>query len=296
MYKRLANLVNRLPALRAMLWHLQALVVVRVDHVAGASAGTSRAASIPSTATLLVLHDGRAATGVARGRRNRPGRSRQRRRRARGLGGLRGAGSRSHGGASLSSNGLGSAGDHSRAGGDVGVEVLVDVDLDAGVGRPVRAGERHARGVVGATARDGELVARNVELGTTSTARSMQGNSLSPQQIVTRRQVAGDADIHLAAVGIEVLGAPEVVRAGATGGVLGPSVLEDLEEGGAAVSGGGVGDLGHVDQDRAVVGAADGFLAAVAGVVLVHFDGYGAACGDGALSGDGAGVGVALSM
>lgn len=57
----------------------------------------------------------------------------------------------------------------------------------------------------------------------------------------------------------------------ASGGII--TVLGDLEPcTGCSIGGSGVVDFGHVDYDWAVVSSSDGFLGAVTGVVLVHFD------------------------
>lgn len=72
----------------------------------------------------------------------------------------------------------------------------------------------------------------------------MQRNSLRPQQIIARREILRDRHIQLPAIRVEVLGAPVVVRAGGGGGCGAPGVFVDLEEGGGAVGGGGVGYFG----------------------------------------------------
>ncbi len=94
----------------------------------------------------------------------------------------------------------------------------------------------------------------------------MQGDGLGADEVVASGQVGGDGELEAAALLVEDVGAPELVL----GRV---AVLGDLEEGVGAVGGGGVGDGGHVDDDGAVVVAADG--GAVAGTVaglLVHLD------------------------
>lgn len=98
----------------------------------------------------------------------------------------------------------------------------------------------------------------------------MQGEGLSADEVVAGGDVLGDGERLLAAVGVEDLSAP-----GGSGALV--AVLSDLEEGAA---GGGlrVGDLGHVDEDGTVVGAANGRVGAGAVAGLgVHLDGEGGA-------------------
>lgn len=100
----------------------------------------------------------------------------------------------------------------------------------------------------------------------------MQGDDLRTNEVVTRRNVLGDLDVHHTAARVEVLDAPVVLRPGRAVGR--PGVLEDLEPGGIRALGrGGVVDGGHVDDDGAVVRSADGLVAAGAVTwLLVHFD------------------------
>ena len=104
----------------------------------------------------------------------------------------------------------------------------------------------------------------------------MESNDLSLEQVVTGSDVSRDLDVHAATAGVQILGSPVVVRAGGAGG--GPCVLEDLEPAGAAISRGGIGDLGHVGLDGTVMVTSDGLIgaAAVAGL-LVHLNGDGLA-------------------
>lgn len=107
----------------------------------------------------------------------------------------------------------------------------------------------------------------------------MEGNDLRTEKVVTRGDIGRDGDDLLPAVGVKDVGAPVVGTDEA--------VLEDLEPGAGAGVRGRVADLGEVDDDGAVVVSSDGLVgaAAVAGL-LVHFDGDGAAGGDGADTGD----------
>ena len=147
----------------------------------------------------------------------------------------------------------------------------MDVDEDTGVGALVGAGEVDGGGASGTAAGDGDLVARHVELGTTRAASGVESDDFGAEQIIAGGDVGGDLDLHLAAAVVEILDAPEVVIAGTARGVLGPCVLEDLEPARGTVGGGGVGDLGHVHHDGAVVGTADGLggAGAVVGLLVV---------------------------
>ena len=93
----------------------------------------------------------------------------------------------------------------------------------------------------------------------------MQGKSLSTDEVVTRSDALGDGERALPAVGVEDLGSP------GSGGAR-VAILSNLEE---RTGGGGlcVGDLGHVDEDGAVVGTADSGLGALAVARLgMHLD------------------------
>ena len=98
----------------------------------------------------------------------------------------------------------------------------------------------------------------------------MQSNRLSTHEIVSRSQRLGNSESPLSAVGVEDLSTP-----GRSGSLV--AVFGDLEPG-SGLSGGGVGDLGHVDEDGAVVVATNGGLRAgsLAGL-SVHLDGEGLA-------------------
>lgn len=69
----------------------------------------------------------------------------------------------------------------------------IDVNLDTWIRGLVCAGERYQRtwGSTSTTG-DGELCARDVELGSIGVARLVQGNVLDPQEIVAGWQVLGD--------------------------------------------------------------------------------------------------------
>lgn len=77
----------------------------------------------------------------------------------------------------------------------------------------------------------------------------MQRKNLSANQVVTTCKALGDGKGSLSAVGVEDLGTPG-------GDSSGVSVLCDLEKG-AGCGGLCVADLGHVDEDGAVVVTAD---------------------------------------
>lgn len=100
----------------------------------------------------------------------------------------------------------------------------------------------------------------------------MQRKNLSAHKVVASSNVLGHGECALAAVGVEDLGAPG-------GGCALVAVFGDLEE----RSGGGgccVCDLGHVDEDGTVVGAADCLLraGAVTGLGVKLYCERGAGC------------------
>lgn len=102
----------------------------------------------------------------------------------------------------------------------------------------------------------------------------MERNLLSADEVVARGNVRGDREVDLAAVVVHEVRAP-VVRADET-------ILSDLEPvGGPRLGGRDVVDLGHVDDCRAVVVAADCLSRAVALTgLLVHLDGENVARAD----------------
>jgi hypothetical protein len=63
----------------------------------------------------------------------------------------------------------------------------------------VSIGEGHTLGLKGSATGDGKLVASNVVLSTTSSAGSVESNSLSPEQVVTRSDVGWDLEVELSA-------------------------------------------------------------------------------------------------
>lgn len=177
---------------------------------------------------------------------------------------------------------------------------LVDIDLDSRIRRFIRPRDRNPRRKLPTTpTRNLDLllsplattqntpppnknkthIARHIKLRPPNLARSMQRNRLGAHQVIARRDLAGDGELALAAVLVERVGAPEL-------GARVVPLLVDLEPREArGARGGGVGDLGHVDDDGAEVVAADGLAGAGAVVGLgVHLDGEAAAgCGGGGL-------------
>lgn len=161
----------------------------------------------------------------------------------------------------------------------------MDIHQNTRIRRLVRAGERDGGGSGAAGPRDGELVARHVELGAGGAAGGVEGDDLGAQQVVAGGEVGGDLDVHLPAALVEVLDAPVVAIGRGARRRFRPRVLEDLEPAGRAVGGRGVGHLGHVHQHGAVVGAADGFVGAGAlAVLLVHLNCHRRASLDGTLA------------
>jgi len=138
------------------------------------------------------------------------------------------------------------------------------IENDNNIPELVSTGEADTRRSRAATTSNLDLEARNIRLRLSST--SVQRNRLSTHKVVTRCQALGHSKGPLSAVGVQDLSTP------GSGGTR-VSVLGDLEERSRC----GrlcVGHLGHVDQDGAVVVAADGGLAALAVSGLgVHFDG-----------------------
>jgi hypothetical protein len=69
----------------------------------------------------------------------------------------------------------------------------VDIDLDTRVRSRVDARERHkGTGSSTSAARNADLRARDVKLGSADVASLMQGNVLDPEEVVARGQVLGD--------------------------------------------------------------------------------------------------------
>lgn len=90
---------------------------------------------------------------------------------------------------------------------------------------------------------------------------------------------------------------PVVIRATASRRILRPRILKDLKEWVGTIGGGGIRDLGHVDKDGSVVGAADSFIGTRAvAVLLMHLYSYGAASWDAALGGCGSVIRIAADI
>jgi hypothetical protein len=154
------------------------------------------------------------------------------------------------------------------AGADVLEARVVDGLGEERVAERVATRERDTRGGCAASTSNLDLEARNVWLRLASTG--VQRNSLSTDKVVTRSDVLGNSERTLSAVGVEDLGSP-----GSGGASV--AVFCDLEER-AAGGGFGVGDLGHVDENRTVVVATDRRRAALTITWLsVHLNGEGAA-------------------
>lgn len=116
------------------------------------------------------------------------------------------------------------------------------------------------------------MVAGHVKLRATLAAGGVQSDGLCAEEIVAWGKIRGDEDVHHAAAGIEVLGAPVV--GGSRGAIGGPSVLEDLEPPSIGSRGGGsIRDGGHVDDYGSIVGATNGLIRAASVTrLLVHLD------------------------
>jgi hypothetical protein len=63
----------------------------------------------------------------------------------------------------------------------------------------VSSGEGHTLRLKGSATGDGKLVASNVVLSTTSSASSVESNSLSPEQVVTGGDVGWNLEVKLSA-------------------------------------------------------------------------------------------------
>lgn len=150
------------------------------------------------------------AGGGSRGRSGRGGRSGGRSRRGAGCGTRAGGGGRGvTGGAGRLAVGalragslLAAAGVDGRARSDVLGHGLVDVDLNARVGRLVRARDGDSLGGGGSVSGNGDLVAGHVELSATLGPGRVQGDGLSSQEVVAGGEVLGDRDVHLATCSI----------------------------------------------------------------------------------------------
>ena len=170
----------------------------------------------------------------------------------------------------------------------------MDVDLDTWVAGAIRARDLdRRRGRIPATG-DLNLVAADVELGAAGLACGMERQCLRAEEVISRLDIRGDLDVHLAAAFVQIARPPVVVVADGAAGFLGPRVGEDLEPACCAVGLAGVGDFGQVHLHGAPVGAADGLV--VAGAVarlLVHLYCDCSARGDAACSLGGFGACVA---
>jgi len=76
---------------------------------------------------------------------------------------------------------------------------VVQVELDAGVGGLVRAGERDQAGRPDGpgAARDADLRAREVELRAPDGGRAVQGDVLHAEEVLAVCDAGGDADVYL---------------------------------------------------------------------------------------------------
>lgn len=218
------------------------------------------------------LSSGRAGRSGSHGRRGRGGAGGR-------LGSSRGSGSGSWGvldgaeGKELGSS-LSSTLDQSGARNGVAVKRSVDAEAKTRASLAVGVGEGDGVGWLESTAsRDGKLVARNVVLSTTSRASSVESDSLSTEEVITRGEVLGDGEAKLATAVVEVLGTPQVVVTLGGARCLSPGVLVHLEEVLRTSSGGSILDGGHVGKHGAPVSTTDTLLSRGTGIVLVHLDG-----------------------
>lgn len=94
----------------------------------------------------------------------------------------------------------------------------------------------------------------------------MQGNDLGTDEVFTSGQAAWYVEGELAAVGVQVIRSPVVGRDETEFCYLEPV-------GSGAVRGQGIVDLGHVDDDRAIVVSTNSFSGASAiSRLLMHFN------------------------
>ena len=115
-----------------------------------------------------------------------------------------------------------------------------------------------------------ERTAARVELRSALETSYVERDDLGAKEVVPRGDVGGDADVHLATAGVQVLSAP-VVAGALPRDAGGPVVLEDLEPARGAVGRGGVRHFGQVDVHGAEVVAADGFVGAGSVAELLQF-------------------------
>lgn len=121
---------------------------------------------------------------------------------------------------------VGALGDLGRAGDVVGGEGLVDVDEDTRVGLSVQGLAQGAGGGDSAGARDGQVEALGVVLGTVRVLSRVQSNNLVAPDVVAGGQVLGDLDDPRVVVGDELRRAPSAGQ----GGVVDEADGGNLEE------------------------------------------------------------------
>lgn len=104
--------------------------------------------------------------------------------------------------------------------------------------RLIRPGELHPRRHrPRPTPTHTQLIARHIMLRAPRTSTRMQRDDLGAEEVIPGRERRRDGDVHLAAAGVEVLDAPEVVVADLAGGVLAPRGRVYLEPPRGAVGG-----------------------------------------------------------
>lgn len=138
------------------------------------------------------------------------------------------------------------------------------------VGDLVSTREANTGGVRASSTSDLDLEAAHVWLWVARTG--VERKNLSTDKVVAGSDALGNSECALSAVGVEDFSTP-----GGSGALV--AVFSDLEEGAGGGSC-GVGNLGHVNQDRAVVGTADGGVGAgaIAGLGVQLYSEGGAGC------------------
>jgi len=139
---------------------------------------------------------------------------------------------------------------------------LVDVEVDTRVSVFVGSRESHtARGrVLGARARDGELDASYVWLHTIDVIRIVEGEYLSSEQVVSRRNVRRDGDSNKTLIGDEGICSPLLCRSRVP-------ILVDLEPRAARA----IAGLREVELHWSLVGGVEDIIRGI-GVVVVPLD------------------------
>jgi hypothetical protein len=188
----------------------------------------------------------------------------------------------------------------------------VDGKAEPSTGLGVSGRESYALGLERAAASDGKLVAsdwqgksvgllqgtrytRTIMLSASGRASSVQGNCLSPEQVVTGRNVRRNLEVKLSAVVVQVLGSPEVGITLRRAWCLRPTVLVDLEELARAIGLSSILDLAHVGHYGTPMSTTDSLSLAVTAVgLLVHLDGNSVTCLESTFSGCCGRVDVAL--